>query len=104
RCFEDPDIHHVTGAVDPVRDIEIVATELVLADLEAVRRRRERISKEIKQGDKHALAENPVLEKLDAHLNAGRTAVTLALVKEEREISRNCFLLTDKPTLFAANV
>src|SRR6266850_5412372 len=58
RCFEDPDIVHVTGDVDPVRDIEIVTTELLLADLEALHRRRERISKEIKQGDKHALAEN----------------------------------------------
>src|SRR6184192_3495725 len=61
RCFEDPDIHHVAGSIDPVRDIEIVTTELVLADLEALSRRRERISKDIKQGDKHAIAENHVL-------------------------------------------
>src|SRR5579883_1876910 len=58
RCFEDPDIHHVTGSVDPVRDIEIVTLELVLADLEAVHKRRERISKEVKHGDKGALMEN----------------------------------------------
>src|SRR5438876_9472062 len=57
RCFEDPDIHHVTGTIDPIRDIEIVTTELVLADLEALHRRRERMSKDIKQGDKHAIAE-----------------------------------------------
>ena len=69
RCFEDPDIHHVTGSIDPIRDIEIVTTELVLADLEALHRRRERISKDIKQGDKHAIAENHVLEKLEPHLN-----------------------------------
>src|SRR5256714_4595725 len=56
RCFEDPDIHHVTGSVDPIRDIEIVTTELVLADLEALRRRRDKISKDMKSGDKHAIA------------------------------------------------
>jgi len=104
RCFEDPDIVHVTGSIDPVRDIEIVTTELVIADLEAVRRRREKISKEIKGGDKHALAENHVLDKLEAHLNAGKPANTAGLFKEEHELTRNCPLLTDKPTIFAANV
>src|SRR5438067_9952470 len=58
RCFEDPDIAHVTGSVDPIRDIEIVTTELVLADLEALRRRRDKISKDMKSGDKHAIAES----------------------------------------------
>src|SRR6184192_1713164 len=53
RCFEDPDIHHVAGAVDPIRDIEIVTTELVLADLEALRRRRDKVNKDLKSGDKH---------------------------------------------------
>jgi GTP-binding protein YchF len=104
RCFQDPDIHHVTGSVDPLRDIEIVTTELVLADLEALRRRRERLSKDMKAGEKHAVAENHVLEKLEPHLNSGRPAVALALAREERELAKNCFLLTDKPTLFAANV
>ncbi len=104
RCFEDPDIIHVTGSIDPVRDIEIVTTELVLADLEAVRRRREKISKDFKGGDKHALAEAHVLDKLEPHLNAGRPAVTLHLAKEEWELARSCFLLTAKPTIFAANV
>jgi hypothetical protein len=104
RCFEDPDIHHVPGSLDPVRDIEIVTTELVLADLEALRRRRDRISKEVKGGDKHAHAEDLVLQKLEAHLNTGKPANTLALAKEEYELAKGCFLLTDKPTLFAANV
>src|SRR6184192_1674964 len=53
RCFEDPDIHHVAGAVDPIRDIEIVTTELVLADLEALSRRRDKVNKDLKSGDKH---------------------------------------------------
>jgi ribosome-binding ATPase len=104
RCFEDPDIHHVTGGIDPVRDIEIVTTELVLADLEAVRKRRERIAKEVKHGDKPALIENHILDKIEPHLNTGQPASTLTLAREEREISKNVFLLTDKPTIFAANV
>jgi hypothetical protein len=104
RCFEDPDVVHVTGNLDPVRDIEIVTTELVMADLEAVRRRREKISKELKGGDKHALAESHVLDKIEAHLNTGKPAVALSLAREEWELARFCFLLTAKPTLFAANV
>jgi ribosome-binding ATPase len=104
RCFEDPDIHHVTGSIEPVRDIEIVTTELLLADLEAVKKRRERIAKEVKHGDKAALIENHLLDKIEPHLNAARPANTLALAREEREISKHLFLLTDKPTIFAANV
>jgi len=104
RCFEDPDVIHVTGGIEPVRDIEIVTTELVLADLEAIHRRREKIVKELKGGEKHAVAENHVLEKLEAHLNAGKPANTAGLVKEERELIAACPLLTDKPTIFAANV
>jgi GTP-binding protein YchF len=104
RCFEDPDIVHVTGSVDPLRDIEIVNTELVLADLEAVRRRRDRISKEVKGGDPRAVAENHVFDKLERHLNAGKPAATLPLAREEWDLARHCALLTAKPTLFAANV
>src|SRR5215831_20297040 len=55
RCFEDPDVVHVSGLVDPLRDIEIVTTELILADLDAIRKRREKISRDVKRGDKHAL-------------------------------------------------
>ena len=104
RCFEDPDIHHVTGSPDPVRDIEIVTTELVLADLEAIRRRRERLNKDLKSAEKHALAESHVLDRLETHLNAGHPAVTLNLAREEWELARNCFLLTAKPVSYAANV
>jgi ribosome-binding ATPase len=104
RCFEDPDIVHVTGAPDPIHDIEIVNTELVLADLEALRRRREKISKDVKSGDKHAVAENHILDKIEPHLNAGKPAATLHFAREEWDLARNCFLLTAKPTIFAANV
>lgn len=104
RCFEDPDVVHVTGGVDPVRDIEIVTTELLLADLEAIHRRRERLAKEIKGGEKHAVAESYVLDKLEAHLNTGKPANTAGLFREEHELIAACPLLTDKPTIFAANV
>src|SRR5580765_2035964 len=76
RCFEDADIHHVTGTIDPVRDIGIITTELVLADLEMVAKRLEKGSKDAKRGDKVALAEQVVLEKLQPHLNEGKPALT----------------------------
>ncbi len=106
RCFEDPDIVHVTGSIDPIRDIEIVTTELVLADIEAVGKRMEKISRDVKRGDKHALLEAHLLEKIAAHLNTGKTANTLGLPlgPDEKAIVRSFFLLTDKPTIFAANV
>jgi len=106
RCFEDPDIAHVTGGVDPARDIEIVTTELVLADLEAVKRRQEKIARDVKRGDKHALLEAHLLEKFEPHLNAGKPANTLGLPlsPEEKGIVRSFCLLTDKPTVFAANL
>ena len=64
RCFEDPDIHHVAGAIDPIRDIETIITELVLSDLEAVQKRLENGAKDAKRGDKVAVAEAEVLEKI----------------------------------------
>ncbi len=104
RCFDDPDIHHVTGSLDPVRDIEIVLTELMIADLESLKRHHEKIGRDVKRGDKHAVAEEAILRKLEAHLSAGKPALTLNLFPEERAVSKNFFLLTDKPTIFAANV
>src|SRR6266436_5605610 len=104
RCFEDPDVHHVAGAIDPVRDIETVTTELVLADLEAVKKRHDKLAKDAKRGDKLALAEEAVLRKLEPHLDAGKPADTLRLTPEERLLAKGFFLLTDKPTVFAANV
>ncbi len=104
RCFEDPDIHHVAGSIDPVRDIETIITELVLSDLEAVKKRIEKGAKDAKRGDKLAIAEAEVLVKLEPHLNAGKPAITLELTPEDKVISRGFYLLTDKPTIFAANV
>ena len=104
RCFEDTDIHHVAGDIDPIRDIETISTELVLADMESVRKRLERVGKDAKRGDKTAQAEEAILKKLEPHLNEGKPALTLELAPEEREVARHFFLLTDKPTIFAANV
>ena len=106
RCFEDPDVVHVDGSVDPVRDMEIVTTELILADLDTVKKRQEKIGRDVKRGDKHAVLENVLLERVRAHLDAGQPALTLPgpLALEERSIVRGFYLLTDKPTLFVANV
>ncbi len=104
RCFEDADIHHVTGSVDPVRDIETITTELVLSDLEAVQKRLSSVAKDAKRGDKEALAQEQVLKKIEPHLNAGKPALTLELTPEEKAISRLFWLMTDKPTIFACNV
>ncbi len=86
RCFEDADMHHVSGTVDPVRDIEVINTELMLADLESVKKRRERIAKEVKRGDKAAAAEDAVLAKIETALDAGKPALTVDLTPEERAI------------------
>jgi GTP-binding protein YchF len=104
RCFEDADIHHVAGNVDPVRDIETITTELVLADLEAVQKRLASVSKDAKRGDKEALAQESLLKKIEPHLNSGKPALTLELAPEDRAVSRLFWLMTDKPTIFACNV
>jgi GTP-binding protein YchF len=104
RCFEDPDIHHVAGAIDPVRDIETITTELSLADLEGVQKRLEKLAKDAKRGDKTAIAESELLKKFEAHLNTGKPAITLSLTPEEKAMAKGFYLMTDKPTIFAANV
>jgi len=104
RCFENSNIEHVMDTVDPVRDIEIVNTELVLADLESIEKRKAKQQKAAKSGDKKVIAELELLEKLENHLNTGKTAVTLELTPEEKAIVKGFFLLTAKPTLFACNV
>jgi len=104
RCFDDADVHHVSGTIDPVRDIEVINTELMLADLEVVQKRRERLAKDAKRGDKGAVAEEAVLAKIEAAINEGKPALTVKLTPEERALSAPFFLLSDKPTIFACNV
>jgi GTP-binding protein YchF len=104
RCFESGDIHHVSGSIDPVRDIEVINTELVLADYAALEKRRDRLQKEVRAGSKTAKAESTIIEKLLPHLDAGKPAITAELTDDEKIIAREFFLLTAKPTLFACNV
>ena len=104
RCFENPDVHHVSATVDPIRDIEVINTELVLADLASLQKRRERLQKQVHAGDKVAKIEDGIIEKLLLHLDAGKPAITAELTPEERTIARGFFLLTSKPTIFACNV
>src|SRR5438270_9223174 len=104
RCFESGDIHHVSGTIDPIRDIEVINTELVLADLAALQKRHDRLQKEVRAGSKTAKAESGVMEKLLPHLNAGKPAITAVLTEEEKVIAREFFLLTSKPTIFACHV
>jgi GTP-binding protein YchF len=103
RCFADPNVVHVEGSVDPVRDAAIIQTELCIADLEQVERRLQRQQKLLKTGDKDVAIEVPVLERLFAALNEGKPARTVALSKEEEPLVRALQLITRKPTLYVAN-
>lgn len=104
RCFENTDIHHVAGSIDPVRDIEVIATELILADLATIKKRAERLQKGARSGDKSAKAELTLCEKILPHLDAGRPALTARLSDDERALLRSFFLLTSKPVIYACNV
>ena len=104
RCFEDPDVIHTMGSVYPVRDIDVITTELVLADFDAVEKRIEKNQKKAKAGDKEALAEMALLHKLEPHLNSGKPANTLAATPEEVAMMKLFQLLTAKPVIFACNV
>ena len=104
RCFESSDVHHVSAAIDPIRDIEVINTELVLADIASLQKRRDRLQKEVRAGDKAAKIESGIIEKLFPHLDAGKPAITTKLTPEEKVIAREFFLLTSKPTIFACNV
>lgn len=104
RCFENADIHHVSGTIDPIRDIEVINTELVLADLASLQKRHDRLQKEVRAGSKTAKADVAVIDKLLPHLDAGKPAITLELTEEEKAVARDFFLLSSKPTLFACNV
>jgi len=104
RCFENDDIVHVAGKIDPLHDIDIINTELALADMESVEKSIHRTSKVAKSGDKDAKAKLLVLEKIQAHLDAGHPVRSLELSKEEKPLIRDMFFLTIKPTMYIANV
>ena len=104
RCFEDENITHVAGGVDPLYDIEVINLELILADLESVEKRIGRVEKQAKQKDKDAMAEFGVLSKVRDILKEEKPARLLELDKEEQKIAKNLHLLTMKPMLYVANV
>lgn len=105
RCFENDDVVHVSGRIDPISDIEVINTELSLADLESVERAIERTSKRLKAGkDKEAQMKMDVLERLRACLDEGHRARNVELTKEERALVRDVHLITTKPVMYIANV
>ena len=105
RCFDDDDILHSMGQVDPVRDIQVISTELILADLQSAEKQLEANRKKAKGAqDKEAVKNVEILERLVAHLNEGKPAHTMELNHEDAERVRQFFLLTSKPTLYACNV
>ncbi|MBU3693538.1 MAG: redox-regulated ATPase YchF [Rhodocyclaceae bacterium] len=104
RCFEDANVVHVNGRVDPIADIETIVTELALADLAGVEKAIARDGKKAKSGDKEAQKLVAVLEKLVPHLNEGRPARTLALSDDEKVLVKPLCLLTIKPAMYVGNV
>lgn len=105
RCFQDDNIVHVSGRIDPIDDINVINTELALADLQTVEKALARYSKQARSGgDKEALKLVLVLEKIQPVLNEGKAARTVKLSDEERAVLKPLFLLTTKPTMYVANV
>ena len=104
RCFENDDIIHELGTVDPLRDIEVINAELILADLAMLEKRKASREKKAKSGDKESVKEVAVMEKLIPHLDEGNPAITAELSDDEREVARDFFLLSSKRTIFACNV
>ncbi len=104
RCFEDPDVVHVSGSVDPFRDIDVIHTELALADLDTVERAVARVERRAKSGDKEAQSRLSVYERLRETLGEGRPARALGFSGEEARYARELHLLTAKPVLYVANV
>ena len=104
RCFEDDDVVHVEGRIDPGSDVETINTELILADLDAVEKGIKRVARVAKSGDKQAVAQMGLFERIATHLGKGLSARSLSLTRDERQLMRELHLITIKPLLFIANV
>ncbi len=104
RCFDDPDVIHVEGSVEPERDIHIIEDELILKDLESVEKRFEKLKKEAKSGDKKITEQLRIVERLHNHLADGHSARNFIRTEEEKSAFKDLFLLSDKPVLYACNV
>lgn len=104
RCFENDNIVHVDGKVDPINDIEVINTELALSDMETIDKALMKAAKNAKSGNKEAIFEKSVLEKAKTHIDAGHQMRTLELDEHESQVIKRLFLLTNKPVLYIANV
>ena len=104
RCFEDEQIVHVDGKIDPISDIETISLELVFADIETISKRMDRVGKMTKSGDKKAIAEMELLRRIKEHLDNGNPVRTMELTDDEREMIKDAFFLTDKKVIYVANV
>ena len=104
RCFEDDNVIHVANRVHPADDIDIINTELILADLESCEKQLQRVVRVAKGGDKDAIAQKALLEKLIPHFEEGKTARMLDMSDDEKGVARRFHLLTTKPTMYIANV
>ena len=104
RCFDDDNVVHVSGSIDPVRDIDVINTELALADLETVEKGIQRVSRVAKSGDKEARAQLAVFEAVREHLDSGRLVISMGLDEDQQEAIYELHLLTAKPVMYVANV
>ena len=104
RCFNDSNITHVDGAVDPVRDIETINTELALADLDSIKTKLEKSEKMFKQGNKEYAAEVALLKKMTEFLNEGKPARLALETEDDKKLAKGYFLLTTKPVIYACNI
>jgi len=104
RCFEDDDIVHVAGGVNPIADIDVIDTELGLADLQSVEKAVDRAAKLIKSGDKEAVRKHALLQRLREHLNNGNPARSMEMTEDDRKDLRDLHLITLKPVMYVANV
>ncbi len=104
RCFDNDDVTHVSGSIDPIADIEIVNIELALADLESVERQLYKAERNAKANEKKAIAWRDFLKKVKAHLNEGSAVRTLSILDNERPLLRELHMITAKPVLYVANV
>ena len=104
RCFEDEQIVHVNGKIDPISDIETINLELIFSDIETVTKRIERVQKQAKSGDKKSIIELEILKNLLAHLESGKSARTFDMSDEDKDLLKDVYLLTSKPVIYVANV
>ncbi len=104
RCFKDENIIHVDGNIDPIRDIEVINTELMLSDLESLEKQRVKFEKGAKQGDKECAWQLKVIDQILECLNAGKPAKALNFTEDEQEFIKSLFLITNKPVIYACNI